>query len=544
MDRKHIITACAGILLAGLAVAGFIGWRSEHKKVEDLQARVEEMKKQEMRSAIDRSVSAQMESIANEQREISDEKREEALQQTRLANEMRLRSEAERLNALEAERNAVASEKKALEASAAADQQRSVAEEQRKLAEQQQQLAEHQRIQAEFSKNKADTLSYIALGRSLGSMSTIQAQAGNNDIACLLSYASYLYTSRYGGDIYYPAVFQSLMQSSQSKMTWTEHAGAVMNLEYLPGKDNALVSVSNYGEITLNERQGNRLISTALFKNSKYDFRDVIIDSNSGNIYAVSRTGHLVCVPKDKKTVSVLVLDKIEHPMRVHILNDRSLLIVGERALGMVDLKHWSLGATKQLPFRITYCSRKATLPLLFDDQGGMHLVKGIDNYDTKPVPVAGKVTAYCESKNTHIEAYGMSDGTIWIVGADGKTQELLGHQSRISKMKLNGRRLYSASYDGTVILWVADKEKVEPMTLLESNNWLMHFNFDSSKSTFWVGDAKGNLTVVNISVPIMIETIRKKLKRNLTTEEWNYFIGENVPYETFVEKRGRRAAQ
>ena len=52
MDRKHIITACAGILLAGLAVAGFIGWRSEHKKVEDLQARVEEMKKPVVQLAV------------------------------------------------------------------------------------------------------------------------------------------------------------------------------------------------------------------------------------------------------------------------------------------------------------------------------------------------------------------------------------------------------------------------------------------------------------------------------------------------------------
>ena len=379
-----------------------------------LEVGAKEMKKQEMRSAVDRSVSAQMESIANEQREISDEKREEALQQTRLANEMRQRSETERLNALEAEHNAIASEKKAVEASTVAEQQRSVAEEQRRLAEEQQQLAEHQRIQAEFSKNKADTLSYIALGRSLGSMSTIQAKAGNTEIANLLSYASYIYTSRYGGDIYYPAVFQSL-----------------------------IVSVSNDGEITLNERLDNRLVSTELFRNSKYDFRDVIVDDNTGNIYAVSRTGHLVCVPKDNKTVSVLELDDIEHPMRIHILSERSLLVVGERALGMVDLKHWVVSATKPLPFRVTYGSKKATLPLIFDDRGGMHLVRGIDNYDTKPVPITGKVTAYCESKNTHIEAYGMSDGSIWLVGADGKTQKLLGHRSRISKMRLNGRRLY-----------------------------------------------------------------------------------------------------
>ena len=219
---------------------------------------------------MDRSVSAQMEDIANEQREISDEKREEALRQTRVANEMRLRSEQERMNALEAEKNAVASEKKAVEASTVAEKQRQFAEQQQKVAEQQQQLAEHQRIQAEFSKRKADTLSYIALGRSLGSISTIQAQAGNEDIANQLSYASYLYTSRYGGDIYYPAVFQSLMRSSQSKVSWSEHLGAVMNIEHYPGMDNGLVSVSNYGEILLSERRGNRLKTTILYNNSTH----------------------------------------------------------------------------------------------------------------------------------------------------------------------------------------------------------------------------------------------------------------------------------
>ena len=175
-----------------------MGWQQERQKVEDLQEQLAAMHKQELRSTIDRSVSAQMEQIANEQREISDEKREEALQQTRVANEMRLRSERERLNAVEAERNAIASEKKALEASAVAESQR--------------QMAEHQRIQAEFSKRVADTLSYIALGRSLGSISTIQNQTGNKELSNLLSYASYLFTSRYHGDVYNPAVFQSLKE--------------------------------------------------------------------------------------------------------------------------------------------------------------------------------------------------------------------------------------------------------------------------------------------------------------------------------------------
>ena len=284
MKKGTIITGCAGLLLAGLAATGFVGWQQERQKVEDLEAQLADMKQKSIRSSIDRSVSAQMEQIAEELRQISDEQREEAIQQTRVANEMRLRSERERLNAVEAERNAIASEKKALEASAVADSQR--------------QMAEHQRIQAELSKRVADTLSYIALGRSLGSISTIQNQTGNKELSNLLSYASYLFTSRYRGDVYNPSVFQSLLRASESMVSWSEHTGAVMSLDFLPNEVNRLVTVSSYGEIILCERKGDRLFTETLFKNNQYDFRDLFIDKATKIIYALSRTGELVTISR------------------------------------------------------------------------------------------------------------------------------------------------------------------------------------------------------------------------------------------------------
>ena len=523
MERREIIGYSVGLLLACSTAVGFIGWQNEHKKVDDLEQQLTAMKKQEIRSAIDRSVSAQMEEIANEQREISDEKREEALQQTRIANEMRLRSEIERQNALIAEQNAVASEKKALEAS--------------EVAEAQRQMAEHQRIQAEFAKRTADSLSYIALGRSLGSISTIQYQAGNTEISDLLSYASYLYTQRYGGDIYNPTVLQSLMRSSQSVNIWSQHAGVVTNLEYLPGEDNRLVSVSNYGEILLNEREGNQLNTTTLFSNPDYDFRDVIVIKNTGTIYAVSRTGYLVVITKNSKEPKVVTLENIVHPMRVHDINENNLLVIGEQGIGVLDMKRNIITSVQQLPFKVTMGSRKSGLPLLFDDAGNMHLVSGLSDMTTERVPVEGKVTAYCESKNTGMEAFGMVAGTIWLKDKNGRIQKLVGHQSRISKMKMNGRRLYSSSYDGSVNLWISDNDKIEPMPLLQTSNWIMHFQLDSTKETFWMCDAKGNIAAVNISINKMVEAMKKKMKRNLTAEEWNYFIGQNVPYEKFVNE-------
>lgn len=531
VNKRTIITGGALLLLGALAATGLIGWMHDHHKVKELQEQLTVMQAQELRATIDRSVSAQLEQIANEQRQISDEQREEALQQTRVANEMRLRSEQERLNAVVAERNALASEKKALEASA--------------IAETERRIAEHQRIKAEMSKRTADTLSFIALGRSLGSMAAIQSQTGNKEVANMLSYAAYLFTSRYRGDVYFPAVFQSMIRASESMVSWAELTGATMGIEFLPGEVNRLVAVSNYGEIYLCERNGERLTSKTLFSDSRYDFRDVVIDSGTKTIYAVSRTGQLVSIrpPRQGEKAEDYQADVTEinmkgHPMRLYHMNDKDLIIIGEESLALYSKKQQAVTVVKPTPFRIICISRKQNLPIVFDDKGQMHLVKGLESFVSSKVPFSGKVTAYCESKNTGYEAYGMDDGTIWLADKKGRIQKLYGHQSRISKLKMNGRRLYSSSYDGQVTLWITDNEKVEPMTLIQTNNWITSFTFDSTKDTFWMGDIKGNLTAVNMSIPTMVSKIQKNLKRNLTMEEWNYFIGENVPYEAFVGKK------
>ena len=528
MKRKGLVIGVVGVALLTAAAVGLGGWYANNRHIKELESQLSELQRQEKRSTVLRSVSSQMEQIAFQQKEISDEQREEALQQTKLANEMRERSEAERRNAITAQHQAMESERKALDAFDQAQQQR--------------EIAEQQRIQAEFSKRVADTLSFIALGRSLGSLSTIQSQAGNQDIAELLSYASYLFTSRYNGDLYNPTVFQSLLQTSGSMASWSELTGAVMNIDFLPNELNRLVTVSSYGEIILCERKGDRLFTETLFKNKAYDFRDVYLDKTTKIIYALSRSGELVIISdkdekKGKREIRMISIDGMEHPKKINYINDDFLLIIGEQCLAQFDKKRKIFRNVKPTPFRIVASSRKEDFPVLFDDEGRQHLVKGLETFQTSKVPVPGSVTAYCDSKSTGLEAYGMSDGTIWLVDKQGNTQELLGHRSRISKMRMNGRNLFSSSYDGQMNLWITDQEKVQPMTLLQTNNWITCFNFDKTKTSFWIGDIKGNLSVVNISIPTMVDKVKKKLKRNLTTEEWNYFIGQNIPYEKFVEK-------
>ena len=518
MNKKVVIAGVISLILGGAAVMAFMGWNSSNKEVDDLKAQLSNLQRQEKRSAVLQSVSKQMEEIAYEQKKVSDEQREEAEEQTKVANEMRQRSEFERQNAIAAQQKALESERMALNAY---------------------DLAESQRLVAEENRRTAESLSYLALGRSLGALALTQFRAGNQEIGDLLSYASYLYTERYHGDVYYPTIYQAISQSSQSRNEWNRHSDAVYNLEFLPKSDNKLVSISSYGEILYHEVNGNQLKTTTIFKDRIYDFRDVYINPNS-TIYAISRNGYLyIKTGKDVKFLEV----PLTKPSKMQLcIDERYLLLIGDNNVALFDQTTQAIVGTKELDYKVVLSARLDHMPVLFDDKGRMHLVKDLNNIETRKIPVSGQVTAFASSNSSGLEAFGMKDGTIYLYEKNKNVRKLVGHRSRISKIRINQNRLFSSSYDGTINLWIATSEKIEPITLYTSNNWILYFNYDRSKNYLWLGDQKGNLSQVLISVPMMVDRIKHNLKRNFTKDEWNYYIGEKIPYESFISPKGKEA--
>ncbi len=506
--------------------AGFgYGWLKSHRRAQALETQLSDIQQQAKRSAMAQHVSRQMEEIVREQKEISDQQREEAIQQRRAAEDMRHRSEIERQHAIVAQNKALISEKQAQEALV--------------LAESQRVLAEHQRLQAEFSKRVADTLSYLALGRSLGSLASIQFESGNHDVANLLAYSSYVFTHRYKGDVFYPAVFQALTQTSRTFRSWALHTGALSCIAYMPEEDDRIVTSSTYGELMIH-KQGSEfdVNSSVLISNNKYDFRDIYISSNK-TIYAISRSGHLVII-LPKGISKVIELPRLTHPFALSVLDNQQLLIVAEHDVAVLDMNRNVLSGYRHLNYKVTLASRRSKMPQLFDNQGKMHLFYSIDKEQVQPVPVSGQVTAFAESKSTGVTAYGMSDGIIHIVDADGHISQLVGHRSRISHLKVNGRRLYSSSYDGTINLWVTDGKKIDPVTLYDTGNWIMYFTFDNQKENLCIGDWKGNMSNIMMNVSTLVSRLRSQLNRDFTPEEWNFYVGENVPYESFLNKSGK----
>ena len=164
MKTSSIIKYAFGGLLVCTSVSGIWGWLTTDKLVDEMKQKMTELERQEKRSAVLKSISNQMEEITYQQMKLSDEQRLEAIEQRELA-------EQERRNAVLAQQKALASEHKAIDAYEQAQYQRI--------------QADLQRQQAEYSKSVADTLSFLALGRSLGAQATTQFYAGNRELGSM-----------------------------------------------------------------------------------------------------------------------------------------------------------------------------------------------------------------------------------------------------------------------------------------------------------------------------------------------------------------------
>lgn len=511
--------AACGMLALG-CVAAYLLYANEAERNQELQTELEKLTKQEQQSVVMQRMNAQMEEIANEERRISDEQREAAEQQTQVAEQERQNAELQRQQAEQERQNALTAERKAIEAS--------------KVAEQERVKAEQQRANAEQAKRTTDTLSYLTLARSLGSAAITQYNSGNTELADMLAFCAVGYTQRYHGDLYASTVYQSLAMTSQNKSVWNKHKGSVTDIAFYDDISNDFISCSTYGEVMKHHRTADNLTTKILVKNPHYDFRDVYIQRDKVTIYAVSRTSELVIIDNNgEQTVVAVNIPKL---FRLETIGNQFILI-GESGIALFDTNTNTVVKTKSLPYKIVTVTRYQNYPIIFDNQGQEHLVKSFDNITTSRVPYTGQVTAFAESKSKHIKAYGMSDGTIYLTDAKGKTTKLAGHRSRISKIKINGDKLYSASYDGTMILWMTGMSKIEPMPLFTTGGWIVNFTYDLKKENIWTGDQKGNLTEALISWPHMYRRLKNKLKRNFTRTEWEYYIGKDVPYTEILGK-------
>ena len=468
LRTRRILWPAACVAL--LVLTGVMALRNIHlsRQVDLLHTQLTAYQEKEGKSYVVERISKQMEDIAYQQKDISEKQREEAVFQMGVAKEMRLRAEEE--------------------------QQRA----------------------------------HVALGRALAMLSNVQYRAGNKEVAALLAYAAWQYTSEYKGNIYQPAIFSALGQTSESFITRNLHQGGTIKIVPCRKNGHSYVSASNYGEIRSWKYEGGFSDNQLLFSNPDFSFRDLYVDAGD-RIYALSYAGEML-IGDGGDAWQTIILPGNDGWKRVIPWGEKQLLLASTSGICIYDKERRRIVKDIPLPEPLTALGEKSGQWLAFGKAGSVWAISSSAELLLQKSWTQEPVTAFTWSDELDRGAIGVEGGNIYLIDARGNIlNDLVGHRSRITQLEFKGHYLFSSSYDCTINLWDVLADKKEAVSLKTLSSWA-HCFYISDENTLFTGDETGAVSRIMISPNEMAALIQRQLKRDFTDEEWAYYVGRNVP--------------
>lgn len=546
--RRHFLYFAIFLSVAILAtwmVSYRIGSNTAKTQLHEMQARIDSLLERQRDAVITKRVSMQMEDIAYQQKEISDKQRERAEQQSILALRNAARAEQESQTARKAE--------------AQAREAANEAREQKQIAERQEQIAIMQRDEAEHARRLSDTLTYRRLGNTLGASSISQYDNENKDIASLLSYWGWYFQKQYDGNTYFTQTYLSLLMNSNSTHSAPMPTNSSVNAVIPYGK--GCLAASGYGEIVKwDEAQ------KVLFQNNTYDFRGLAADRE--HIFALSYKGPMIVLDKNGKATVVQVPQGNYMKM---FQNGTNLVLVAKQSVSIFNTTDCRISSSFSTQEQISSAHMLGDNICLFYKTGkeehrsidGKILFQDNRRKTTYLGTSASEITASYYDPATGCTFLGQRDGTIDVYNRYGRMiTNVMGHKGAITSLTMSGKILISCSYDqciqvsnlpnfhmdnGYSFMQEINMETVIPRK--NANNlereWVIPVNIkyegwplsvaSATGNRVYIGLSNGNIVSLNTSTDEMATTIKKRLLKkgaNLTHHQWNYYVGQNVPYK------------
>lgn len=133
--------------------------------------------------------------------------------------------------------------------------------------------------------------------------------------------------------------------------------------------------------------------------------------------------------------------------------------------------------------------------------------------------------------------AIGDQNGNVRLIDIENKRPitTLVGHSSTITDIKFSsdGRSIATASKDRTIRLWNRNRINAQPITLRDHDSWVWSVAFSPDNKQLLAGTQETEVRAWPTSIAAMTAIICEKINRNLTKEEWNTFVAEDLLYET-----------
>lgn len=521
--RRLKVTRMFSLVLGGIAVIamGLFLWTRDLQS----QAEARRLEAEEQRELAEQSAAEAMrqEAAALAARDSADVERERAVLASDLAEQRRREAEAATTLARQRQLMADRSAEEARRAEA--------------LAQANADTATMQRIRAVQASEEALKRRMLSIAQSMA----VKSEQMRTDtlLKGLLAFQSYNFNKEFEGLPYDPDVFIALYNGlkyfkGDSHNILKGHTSIIRTLEQ---RDDFLLSGSSDGQIikwNIDNRSSSVLLSDLpiIRKLTSHNQRLICLTDNS--IINFDLTNNLF---ENHSFQNNLIKD-------FFVLNDGNYLLVYDNKIMISDDYKKSGNEFFKSDAKI-HVAR-------FDDQSGRLFValadgkiyawNNISSFDESPVLLADIPNAnwgevgFNGPKNQVAAGTGSNEGAIylWDYKSGDLITSLRGHNAKITGISFSsdGSLMASSSYDGKVSLWHVDDLNSLPIVFDEHATWVTSIVFSKDDKYVISGDKDGNLRNLPTEISSIAMEYCDYLTRDLSENEWQNYIGTDIPYE------------
>ncbi len=483
------------------------------------------------------------------QKRISDQQQEIAEQQKLITEQQRQYAVKQQLIAQMQTKVAVTERQKAVVASDQAIQARDEAQVQRQVALSQKQIADNERVKAEVSEKNTQRLRLLSVARTMAIQASQYAGTVKDDLPALLALQGYKFNLENKGKENDPDIYAALSAILDDQIVLRGHEDGV-RAAALSTDGKLLISCSDDGNVYEWKpplTQDSKPVSRKLSKSLHEKFRSVLVTADSKYIIAGTFSGKIyIWKPGDSDALPIVIQ---AHSSTVNDLasNPGKQQFASCSADGKIFLWDFS----NDIFHKVLLDSLSGKIQALTFLPGGEFLAYGgsagklkIINFSIKsatPVTVfnsADPILSIACSESGNLLAAGFSSGSIRIWNTEHLTERpfvLIGrHTSGVTALTFsrNGNYLASSGYDKTVKIGSMQSREGKPISIEKNDLWVYDITYSSDDKHLISCSADKTIRIFSTECAAMAQELLKKVKRNLTAEEWNKFAGADIPYE------------